>query len=107
MDYEFRISPYNDPSFVQQISCALEKRAKFIPREKYEKMWKASVNISLYLQKIPVGVSTAYGKVDSIHFFSLDLTVVLYVIMITQIDCYKGPHISRPLPSVRRDSRLP
>ena len=25
MDYEFRISPYNDPSFVQQISCALEK----------------------------------------------------------------------------------
>ena len=38
MDYEFRISPYNDPSFVQQISCALEKRAKSIPREKYEKM---------------------------------------------------------------------
>lgn len=63
--------------------------------------------LSLYLQKIPVGVSTAYGKVDSIHFFSLDLTVVLYVIMITQIDCYKGPHISRPSPSVRRDFRLP
>lgn len=62
MDYEFRISPYNDPSFVQQISCALEKRAESIPREKYEKMWKASVNISLYLQKIPVGVSTAYGN---------------------------------------------
>ena len=28
MDYEFRISPYNDPSFVQQISCALEKSVK-------------------------------------------------------------------------------
>ena len=37
MDYEFRISPYNDPFFVQQISCALEKRAESIPKRKIRK----------------------------------------------------------------------
>ena len=40
MDYEFQISPYNDPSFVQQISCALKKRTEFMSRKKYPKMWK-------------------------------------------------------------------
>lgn len=40
MDYEFQISPYNNPSFVQQISCALENRTESTSREKYPQMWK-------------------------------------------------------------------
>ena len=40
MDYEFQISPYNNPSYVQQISCALEKRTESISREKHSQMWK-------------------------------------------------------------------
>ena len=40
MDYGFQISPYNNPSYVQQISYALEKRTESISREKYPQMWK-------------------------------------------------------------------
>ena len=40
MDLEFQISPYSDPSFVQQVSCALRKRTESISREKYPKLWK-------------------------------------------------------------------
>ncbi len=40
MDYEFQISPYNNPLYIQQISYALEKRTESISREKYPQMWK-------------------------------------------------------------------
>lgn len=40
MDFEFQISPYNNPSLVQQVSHALESRTEFISREKYPQIWK-------------------------------------------------------------------
>lgn len=51
MDYEFQISPYHDPSFVQQVSCALEKRTESVSREKYSKIWK--ITDSFHSKKVP------------------------------------------------------
>lgn len=51
MDYEFQISPYQDSSFVQQVSCALEKRTEFLARKKHPKMW--NITDSFHAKKVP------------------------------------------------------
>ena len=50
MDYEFQISPYNDPSFVQQISCALEKEPN-LSQEKNTKRCEKQAQTLVYIYK--------------------------------------------------------
>ena len=46
MDFEFQISPYTDPSLVQQVSRALEKRTELRAREQFPKLWRVTDNLN-------------------------------------------------------------
>ena len=46
MDFEFQISPYTDPSLVQQVSRALEKRTELRAREQFPKLWRITDNLN-------------------------------------------------------------
>ena len=46
MNYGFSMSKFDIEKYVPQVSCALEKRAELISREKYPKLWEKTDKIN-------------------------------------------------------------
>ena len=46
MEFVFHISPYSDPSLVQQVSRALKERTELCSRTQFPKLWRVTDNLN-------------------------------------------------------------